>query len=82
MTPYTDALEVFNRASFDPPTPGIELAPAEDLQADVEDRPRTHPLATSLWLAAGCLFVGHIIWVARGMPVPAFLSPVLEMLNV
>lgn len=80
MTPYTDALEAFNRATFDPPMPVI--APAEDLQVDDYDRPRLHPLATSLWLAAGCLFVGHIIWVARGMPVPAFLFPVLEMLNV
>jgi hypothetical protein len=38
------------------------------LQADDYDRPRLHPLVTSLWVAAGLLVVGHVVWVAAGMP--------------
>lgn len=38
MTPHPATLEAYNRATFDPPTPEIELAPAETLQVE-HDRP-------------------------------------------
>lgn len=66
MTPYTDALEAFNRATHDDSVREMQIAPAEDLQAD---EPRLHPLVTSLWVAAGLLFAAHVVWVANGMPV-------------
>ena len=31
VSSYTDALESFNRASFDPPTPELHLVPAEGM---------------------------------------------------
>lgn len=70
MTPYTDALEAFNRASFDPPTPGIELAPAETIQADEPDPSPTITLRFAVGLAvlATALIGAHVVWVAAGMP--------------
>ena len=58
-----------------------EIVPAETLQAEVEhvQPPR---IIISLWVAAAVLVAAHIIWVSHGTPVPAFLLPVLEMLNV
>lgn len=56
MSPYRDAQEAFNRASFDPPTP--EIVPAETIQVE---HPMTHafPFGWAIPLAAlfGALFI-------------------------
>lgn len=56
MSAYRDAQEAFNRASFYPPTPELELAPAETIQVE---HPMTHafPLgwAVVLGFALGAL---------------------------
>ena len=43
MTPHPAALEAYNRATFDPPTPEIQLAPAEEAQRDPASILRTIP---------------------------------------
>jgi hypothetical protein len=43
MTPHPAALEAYNRATFDPPTPELELAPAEEVQRDPVSIIRTIP---------------------------------------
>lgn len=64
-------------------TPPI-IVPAETLQVDTDlPAPRARrPLFWALWVVTIALVAAHPIWVSRGMPVPAFLSPILEMLNV
>lgn len=46
MIPHHAALEAYNRATFDPQTPEIEIAPAETIQ------PAEHPFrhAVSPWI--------------------------------
>lgn len=43
MTPHPAALEAWNRATFDPPTPEMHLAPAEEVQRDPVSILRTIP---------------------------------------
>ncbi|ALJ12596.1 hypothetical protein [Sphingopyxis macrogoltabida] len=51
MTPHPAALEAWNRATFDPQTPELELAPAETLQVE-------QPIAGShCWVAVPMAFV-------------------------
>lgn len=49
MTPHRAALEAWNRLNFDPPTPELELAPAETVQVE---HPMTHafPLGWAIGL--------------------------------
>lgn len=61
---------------------GKTLAPAEELQADDEQPVITIRFGLALAAISAAVLVGHLVWVRAGMPVPAFLSPVLEMLNV
>lgn len=51
MTPHPAALEAYNRATFDPQTPELELALAETLQVE-------QPIAGShCWVAVPMAFV-------------------------
>lgn len=61
-----------------------EIAYFETLQVDTDlPAPRARrPVVWALWVVTIALVAAHPIWVSRGMPVPAFLSPILEMLNV
>ena len=62
-----------------------ETAYFETLQIDTDPHPaqraRRFPV-WALWVVTIALVAGHPLWVASGMLVSAFLSPVLEMLNV
>lgn len=60
-----------------------EIVPAENLQAEQPTNPsrRGKLVVWALWALAIALVGGHPFWTAAGMPVPAFLSPVMEMLN-
>lgn len=64
-------------------TPPI-IIPAETLQAEDTPAPRARRsiLLWALWATAIALTAAHPIWVSRGMPVPSFLTPVLEILHV
>lgn len=62
-----------------------ETAYFETLQVDTDQHPAPRarrPLFWALWVVTIALVGCHPIWVAADMPVPAFLSPILEMLNV
>lgn len=51
MTPHPAALEAWNRANFDPPTPELELEPAEMMQVE-------QPIVGShCWVAVPMAFV-------------------------
>lgn len=69
------------RAMIAANSPAPEIVPAETLQADEAVQP-SRKLTWTLWALAIVLVGSHPLWVAAGMPVPAFLSPILEMLNV
>lgn len=61
MTAYTDALEAWNRQCFDPPTPKLQIVPAEELQADLP----LHGATIPLWMipaTAAFTFLATIIW--------------------
>lgn len=61
---HAHALEAFNRASHFPATPEIQIAPAEELQADLP----LHGATVPLWLYAVSLALGFAsiaVWVAR-----------------
>lgn len=61
--PYTDALEAFNRATHPDGLREMEIAPAEDIQADLPLAGATVPL----WMyAVGSFFdfAGGCIWAA------------------
>lgn len=68
MTPHRDALEAFNRATFDPPMPVIAFA--EELQADeAEPTPSiTLRFAIGLAVLATALIGAHVVWASSGMP--------------
>lgn len=51
---HAHALEAFNRATHVPPTPEIQIAPAEELQADLP----LHGATVPLWLYAVSLALG------------------------
>lgn len=59
------------------------IIPAETLQVDTDHpAPRAPRFPVwALWVVTIALVGCHPIWVAAGMPVPAFLSPVMEILN-
>ena len=62
-----------------------ETAYFETLQVDTDQHPapraRRFPV-WALWVVTIALVGAHPLWVRAGMPVPAFLSPVMEILNV
>ena len=59
------------------------IVPAETLQAEETPAPRARrPLVWALWVVTIALVGAHPIWVRAGMPVPAFLTPILEILHV
>ncbi|MBL9070448.1 MAG: hypothetical protein JNM03_10705 [Sphingopyxis sp.] len=63
-------------------TPPI-IIPAETLQADESPAPASrHPLIWALWVVTIALVGAHPLWVHAGMPVPSFLAPILENINV
>lgn len=51
------ALEAFNRASHIPATPEIQIAPAEELQADLP----LHGATVPMWLYAVSLALGFAV---------------------
>lgn len=51
---HAHALEAFNRASHVPATPEMQIAPAEELQADLP----LHGATVPLWLYAVSLALG------------------------
>lgn len=57
------------------------IIPAETLQVDTDHpAPRARrPLIWALWVVTIALVGAHPIWVRAGMPVPAFLTPILEI---
>lgn len=62
-----------------------EIAYFETMQVDTDQHPAPRarrPIFWALWVVTIALVGCHPIWVAADMPVPAFLSPILEMLNV
>lgn len=65
MTPHPAALEAYNRATFDPPTPELQLAPAEEVQREPVERP-TISLRFGLALLALSLslIAVHSVWAA------------------
>lgn len=81
---FSAALEAFNRATFDPPTPEIEIVPAETLQADAPDE---HPVITLRFglglLALTAMLAGaHLAWVYAGMPGPSeIITAIMETLS-
>lgn len=70
MTPHPAALEAYNRATFDPQTPELELAPAETLQVEPdEERPIISPrFGFGLLVIVAFLAGAHVVWAANGMP--------------
>lgn len=54
MDTHAHALEAFNRASHIPATPEIQIAPAEEMQADLP----LHGATVPLWLYAVSLALG------------------------
>ena len=64
MSAYRDAQEAFNRATFYPPTPEIQLAPAEEVQRDPVSIIRTIPAREIAgWFAVfGLLAVCAVGW--------------------
>lgn len=65
MTPYPEALEAFNRASHGDALPEMQIAPAEELQAETLP---LHGATVPLWLYAVSAFIGFAcvaVWVAR-----------------
>lgn len=65
---YTDALERFNRATFDPPTPELEIAQAEEIQRDPISVIRTIPARE---IAGWFAVFGLLAVVAAGLAVIA-----------
>lgn len=57
------ALEAYNRATFDPPTPEIEIVPAETLKADEPDERPVITLRFGLGLLALSLAMIGVHWV-------------------
>jgi hypothetical protein len=60
---FSAALEAFNRATFDPPTPEIEIVPAETMQADDPDEQPVITLRFGLGLLALSLAMIGVHWV-------------------
>lgn len=61
-----------------------ETAYFESLQIEAETpAPRQRrPIIWALWVVTIALVGAHPFWVRADMPVPAFLTPILEMLHV
>lgn len=62
-----------------------ETAYFESLQVDTDQPPAPHarrPFIWALWVVTIALVGAHPFWVRADMPVPAFLTPILEMLHV
>lgn len=59
------------------------IVPPETLQAEA-DEPAVAPrkLIWTLWALAIVLVGAHALWVRAGMPIPSFLTPILEILHV
>lgn len=59
------------------------IVPPETLQAGANE-PAAAPrkLIWTLWALAIVLVGAHALWVHAGMPVPSFLAPILENINV
>lgn len=59
------------------------IVPAETLQVEaVEPALAPRELIWTLWALAIVLVGAHALWVRAGMPVPSFLTPILEILHV
>lgn len=66
MTPYPAALEAYNRATFDPPTPEMQLVPAEALQPDTDEQPVITLRFGLALLALSLAMIGvHWVWAVR-----------------
>ena len=59
-----------------------ETAYFEALQVEAPEQPKPRKLIWALWVVTVALVGAHPFWVRAGSPVPAFLAPVMEMLNV
>jgi len=62
-----------------------ETAYFESLQVGTDQPPAPRArriILWALWVVTIALVAGHPLWIASGMPIPAFLSPVLEILHV
>lgn len=62
-----------------------ETAYFESLQVGTDQPPAPRArriLIRALWVVTIALVAGHPAWVSSGMPVPSFLTPILEILHV
>jgi hypothetical protein len=61
-----------------------ETAYFEALQVEADEpvRARRNPIKWALWATAIALVGAHPLWLRAGMPVPSFLTPILEILHV
>lgn len=66
MDTYAYAREQFNRATFDPPTPEMQLASAEEVQREPDDQPVITLRFGLGLLALSLAMIGvHWVWAVR-----------------